>query len=47
MRERALLYRPQLQIYARALEAAMGLDVTPRQELWFVDRGEVTDLSEI
>lgn len=47
MRERALLYRPQLQIYARALEAAMGLDVTPRQELWFVDSGVVTDLSEI
>ncbi|MCK5379060.1 MAG: PD-(D/E)XK nuclease family protein, partial [Acidobacteria bacterium] len=38
---RAVVYQPQLEIYARALQQALNLDVTPRQELWFVGSGVV------
>ncbi len=41
IQDRAAVYRPQLEIYARALQQAMNLDVTPRQELWFVGSGVV------
>ncbi len=33
-------YRTQVQLYARAVQAAMQLDQPPRTELWMLDRGE-------
>ncbi|MCD4748485.1 MAG: UvrD-helicase domain-containing protein [Thermoanaerobaculales bacterium] len=41
IQDRAGVYQPQLEIYARAFQEAMNLDVTPRQELWFVGSGVV------
>ncbi len=46
IRDRAAVYRPQLEIYARALKEAMNLEVMPRQELWFVGSGVVHALGE-
>jgi len=34
--ERTELYRPQLELYAKALEEALGLDELPAMELWFL-----------
>ncbi len=34
--ERAAAYRPQEEIYARAVHLAFGLDVEPATELWFL-----------
>ena len=46
IQDRAAIYKPQLEIYACALQEAMNLDVTPRQELWFVGSGVVHCLRE-
>lgn len=46
IRDRAAVYQPQLEIYARALKEAMNLDMMPRQELWFVGSGVVHALGE-
>ena len=34
------VYRSQVQMYGRAVQAALGLDQPPRAELWMLDRGE-------
>jgi len=44
-REVAERYRPQGQVYARAVQAALGLPAPPRFELWFLSPGEVVALS--
>jgi len=41
IQDRSAVYRPQLEIYARALQQAMDLDVMPRKELWFVGVGRI------
>lgn len=46
LQDRAAVYQPQLEIYARALQGAMNLDVTPRRELWFLGSGVVHCLGE-
>ena len=43
---RASIYQTQLEIYASALQQAMSLDVTPRQELWFVGSGVIHRLGK-
>jgi ATP-dependent helicase/nuclease subunit A len=37
-------YRPQLEIYARALETALDLDYRPRTELWFLHADRIVRL---
>jgi len=46
LHDRAAAYRPQLEIYARALEASFDLKVTPRRELWFIDSGVIYCLAQ-
>jgi len=43
--ERVERYSPQLDIYARALEEALGLDHRPHTELWFVHSDRIDRLS--
>jgi ATP-dependent helicase/nuclease subunit A len=42
LHNRAATYRPQLEVYAGALQEALKLEVTPRRELWFLERGVIT-----
>lgn len=44
LRERAVVYGPQLEIYARALQSAMKLQSIPRKELWFLEAGRTVVL---
>jgi ATP-dependent helicase/nuclease subunit A len=37
-------YRPQLELYARALEDALELDYTPTMELWFLRADQIVTL---
>lgn len=46
IQDRAAVYQPQLEIYARALQKAMNLDVAPRRELWFIGSGVIHSLGE-
>jgi len=39
--ERAHVYEPQVRIYARALQKALGLDHEPHIELWFLAADEI------
>ncbi len=43
--DRVERYRPQLEIYARALEQALGLDHRPHTELWFLEVDRIVRLS--
>jgi ATP-dependent exoDNAse (exonuclease V) beta subunit len=43
--ELAAHYRPQGEVYTRAVQAALGLPACPRFELWFLAPGEVVSLS--
>ncbi len=38
-------YQPQLAIYARALEEALGLEERPHTELWFLHADRIVRLS--
>jgi ATP-dependent exoDNAse (exonuclease V) beta subunit len=42
--ERARVYEPQVRIYARALQKALGLDHEPHNELWFLDADRIVRL---
>jgi ATP-dependent exoDNAse (exonuclease V) beta subunit len=44
LRDRVERYRPQVEIYARALAEALELDETPRTELWFLDLDRIVRL---
>ena len=39
--DRKAAYAHQLEIYARAVEAALKLEVSPRRELWFLHPGRI------
>lgn len=41
LRERARRYAPQGAVYQRALRDGLGLDYTPRFELWFLHAGKI------
>jgi ATP-dependent exoDNAse (exonuclease V) beta subunit len=41
LRERARRYAPQGAVYQRALREGLGLDYTPRFELWFLHAGRI------
>jgi len=44
LQERAAAYAEQVRLYATALAGALGLDVRPRAELWFLAAGETVEV---
>ena len=40
-------YRPQLELYGRAVESAMALDRPPRLELWLLAAGRIEILARV
>ena len=42
--ERAESYRPQLELYAHAVEEALELEYTPAMELWFLSADQIVTL---
>jgi len=42
--ERTEAYRPQLELYARAIEEALGLEQPPGMELWFLSADRIVRL---
>jgi ATP-dependent exoDNAse (exonuclease V) beta subunit len=42
--DRSEHYRPQLELYARAVQEALGLDDTPAMELWFLSADQIVTL---
>ncbi|HEY0511943.1 MAG TPA: PD-(D/E)XK nuclease family protein [Thermoanaerobaculia bacterium] len=46
IRERAAVYAPQGQIYARAMREALEMEEEPRFELWFLRAGVTLSLGD-
>jgi ATP-dependent exoDNAse (exonuclease V) beta subunit len=46
LEERGEVYAAQVRSYARALRSGLGLDYTPRCELWFLSAGRVFTLPD-
>jgi len=44
--ERSAGYAPQLARYAATLQRALGLEQSPRRELWFLQAGAVVDVTD-
>jgi ATP-dependent exoDNAse (exonuclease V) beta subunit len=42
--ERAEAYRPQLELYGRAIKEALSLETSPALELWFLNADQITRL---
>jgi ATP-dependent exoDNAse (exonuclease V) beta subunit len=45
LEERVRLYAPQVELYARGLQEALGLDRAPRRELWFLAADRVVEIT--